>query len=168
MVQIGSPTATVSNNWTVTSAASAHVALASASDTSLIETPTVDEACRVNITSLTDPVSSTGHIIKFRGQATGSGGKERVQVKLFEGSTERAASTDIEVTRGSFNAFSYTLDETETNSITAYTDLRIEVLAAVVGGTELLEVSECFLEIPDAPVAGAAILSSPINSSCLI
>ena len=114
MVQIGTPDGTVSNNWTVTNAASAHAALASASDTSLIETPTVDETCRVNINSLTDPVSQTGHIIKFRAQATGSGAKERVQVKLFETSTERAASADIEVTRGSFNAFSYTLDNAVT------------------------------------------------------
>lgn len=151
MVQTAKPTATVSNNWTVTGAASAHAALESASDSSLIETPTVNDACRVNIGTLTDPEVGTGHVIRFRGQATGSGGKERVQVKLFEGTTERAASGNIEVLRGSFNAFSYTLTELEADSITDYTDLRIEVIAAIVGGTELLEVSECFLEVPDAP-----------------
>jgi len=167
MVQIGTPDGTVSNNWTVTGAATAHAALASASDSSLIETPTVTDACRVNINSLTDPVSSTGHIIKFRAQATGSGGPERVQVKIFETSTERAASGNIAITRGSFAAYSYTLDATETDSITDYTDLRIEVLAAVVGGTEKLEVSEAFFEIPNAPT-GSAVLSPPVNVSAMI
>ena len=152
MVQIGTPDQTISNNWTITGAASAHAALASASDSSLIETPTVDDSCVVGVNSLTDPLVGTGHVIKFRGQATGSGGKERVQVKLFEGGTERAASGNIEVFRGSFAAFEYILTALEADSITDYTDLRIEIIAAVVGGTELLEVSEAFLEIPDVSV----------------
>lgn len=149
MVQIGTPNGTVSNNWTVTGAATAHAALASVSDSSLIETPTQADACRVNISSLSDPLVGTGHIIKFRAQATGSGGPERVQVKLFEGGTERAASGNIAITRDSFNPFEYILSAVEADAITDYTDLRIEVIAIVVGGTELLEVSEAFLEIPD-------------------
>ena len=154
MVQTGLPTATVSNNWTVTSSPSAHEALASSSDSSLIETNIVGETCRVNIYSLTDPVSSIDHIIKFRGQATGSGGGEKVKVLLFEGATQRAISGKISLTRGSFNPFSYTLTAVEADSISDYTDLRIEILADTVGGTELLEISEIFLEIPDAPAGG--------------
>ena len=168
MVQIGTPTATVSNDWTVTGAASAHVALASASDSSLIETQTQGDRCRVNIGTLTDPEVSTGHIIKFRAQSTGSGAPERIEVLLFEGATQRANSANIAITRGSFNPFSYTLDTTETDSITDYTDLRIEVHAAVCGATEKLECSEAFFEIPDAPVGGIAVLSPPINVSVMI
>lgn len=167
MVQIGTPDSTISNNWTITGAATAHAALASASDSSLIETPTVDDSCIVGVNSLTDPAVSTGHIIKFRAQATGSGAPERVQVKLFQGGTERAASGNIAITRGSFNAFSYTLDVTETDSITDYSDLRIEVIAAIVGGTELLEVSEAFLEIPDAPT-GVVFIPLAQNSPLTI
>jgi len=96
LVQIATPTATVSNDWTVTGAASAHVALASASDSSLIEsTNSQGDKCRVNIGSLTDPVSSIDHVIKFRAKATGSGGPERIEVLLFEGSTQRADSANI-------------------------------------------------------------------------
>jgi len=150
MVQTGLPTATVSNAWTVTGSATAHQALASASDSSLVETQTVTDTCRVNIGSLTDPVGNIDHVIKFRGQATGSGGGEKVKVVLFEGSTQRAISGKITITRGSFNAFSYTLTALEADSITDYTDLRIEIQADTVGGTEKLEISEIFLEIPDA------------------
>ena len=169
MVQTALPTATVSNDWTVTGSGSAHAALASASDSSLIETNISAELCRVNITSLTDPVSSTGHIIKFRAQATGSGGgAEKIQVRLYEGATLRATSAKITITRASFNAYTDTLDATETDAITDYTDLRIDIEADTVDTDELLEVSEIFFEIPDAPVGGAAILSSPVNLSLMI
>jgi len=167
MVQIGTPDGTVSNDWTVTGAATANAALASASDSSLIETATQFDACRVNIGSLTDPEVGTGHIIKFRAQATGSGAPERIQVKLFEVSTERAASGSISITRGSFNAYSFTLTEAQANAITDYTDLRIEIIASIIGA-ELLECSEAFLEIPDAPAAGTAVLSPPVNVSAMI
>jgi len=155
MVQTALPTATVSNDWTVTGAASAHVALASASDSSLVETNISSEMCRVNIASLTDPVSSTGHIIKFRAQATGSGGgAEKIQMRLYEGGTLRATSSKISITRASFNAYTDTLDATEADSITDYTDLRIEIEADTVDTDELLEVSEIFFEIPDASAGG--------------
>ena len=167
MVQTALPTGTVSNDWTVTGAATANAALASASDSSLIETATEGDLCRVNIATLTDPEVGTGHVIRFRAQATGSGGPERIEVLLFEGSTQRADSSNIAITRGSFNAYSYTLTETEADTITAYTDLRIEVHAATMGA-ELLECSEAFFEVPDAPTAGAAVLSPPINVSVMI
>ncbi len=113
MVQTATPTSTNSNDWTVTGSGTAHEALASASDSSLIETATQGDICNVSIGSLTDPAVSTGHIIRFRAQATGSGGPERVQVKLYNSTTQRAVSGNIAVTRGSFNAFSYTLDATD-------------------------------------------------------
>lgn len=153
MVQTALPDGTVSNDWTVTGAASAHAALASASDTSLIETATQGDLCRVNVATVIDPEVGTGHVIKFRAQATGSGAPERILVRLFEGSTERAASGNIAITRGSFNAYSFTLSEAQADAITAYSDLRIEI-EAVVLGAELLECSEAFLEVPDAPVGG--------------
>jgi len=169
MVQTGTPTATVSNDWTVTGSASAHAALASASDSSLVETNISGEFCRVNIGSLTDPASSTGHIIKFRAQATGSGGgAEKIQVRLYEGGTLRSTSAKITITRSSFNAYTDTLDATETDSITDYTDLRLDIEADTVDTDENLEVSEIFFEIPDAAAPGAGILASPVNVSLMI
>ena len=156
MVQTALPTATVSNDWTVTGAASAHAALASASDSSLIETNVEDENCRVNIASLTDPEVGTGHVIRGRGRATGSGGGEKIRVALFEGGTERALSGKITLNRVTFQAFSFTLSEVQADTITDYTDLRIEIRSDTVGGTENLEVSEVFFEVPDAPTGGFA------------
>ena len=154
MVQTALPTATFSNNWTVTGSATAHQALASPSDSSLIETNIVAEKCRVNIESLTDPLIGTGHDIKFRAKATGSGGGEKVRIRLFEGATQRALSGKISITRGSFNAYTFTLSIVDADTITDYTDLRIEIDADTVGGSENLEVSEIFLEIPDASGGG--------------
>jgi len=113
MVQIALPTATVSNDWTVTGAASANAALASASDSSLIETNISGETCRVNIASLTDPAIGTGHVIKFRGKGTGSGGGEKVKVALYEGGTLRALSGKITLDRAGFQAESFTLSEAQ-------------------------------------------------------
>ncbi len=167
MVQTALPSATVSNDWTVTGA-SAHVALQSSDgDTTKISTTTQGHLCRVNIDSLTDPENNTGHVITISAQATGSGAPERIQLRLFEGSTQRAESGNIAITRGSYNDFTYTLDTTESDAITAYTDLRIEIDAAVLG-SETLDVSFAKLEVDDAPTAGAAVLASPINVSAMI
>ena len=166
MAQVALPSGTVSNDWTVTGA-SAHVALQSRDDdTTKITETTEGEICIVNIDSLTDPVSSTGHVITISAQATGSGGPERIQLKLFEGVTERAASGNLAITRGSYNDFTYTLDATETNSITDYTTLRISINAIVLG-SETLDVSYAELSIPDAPT-GVSVLASPINTSAMI
>jgi len=161
MVQEALPNATVSNNWdSITGGASAHLVLddpvgSPDDDTTKIGTNTQGDTCRVNIDSLTDPEVGTGHILHFRANCAGSGAKERIQIKLFEGSTERAASGNIQCTRGSWADFSYTLDElTEADNIADYTDLRIEVIAVVLGGGETLEVTQCYLEVPDAPVGG--------------
>ncbi len=150
MVQTGTPISTNSNNWTVTGAASAEAALASTSDSSLIETPTVTDLCNCSITTLTDPGGNLNYIIRFRAQATGSGAPERVEVKVYNSTTQRAASGNIAITRGSFADYSYTLTTGEADAIDSFSNLRVEAIAQVVGGTELLEVSYLAFEIPDA------------------
>jgi len=166
MVQTALPSATVSNDWTVTGA-SAHVAMqVKDEDTGKITSTTQGDACRVNVDSLTDPEGNTGHICHINAQATGSGAPERIELKLFEGSTERAASGNIAITRSSYNDFSFTLSAAEADAITAYTDLRLDIVAAVLG-SETLDVSYVAFEVPEPPVA-ASVLSSPINTSCMI
>ena len=149
MVQTGTPTSTNTNDWTVTDAGSAHEALASNDDTSLVETATETDICNCSIGTLTDPAVSTGHIIRVRGQATGSGGPEKIIIKVYNGTTERAASGKINVTRSSFNDFSYTLSAGEADALDSYSNLRVEVIADTLGA-ELLEISYLALEIPDA------------------
>lgn len=152
MVQTALPSGTVSNDWNVTGA-SAHVALQVADgDTTKIDSSTSGDLARVNIDSLTDPVSSVDHVIRINAQATGSGQPERLIVRLFEGCTQRAASSTIAITRSSYNDFSYTLCATEINSISDYTDLRIEIENSNASGSEVLDVTYAAFEIPDAPV----------------
>ena len=176
MVQQALPTATVSNSWTIagsTPAATAHESVddpvATPDDgVTLLEETTQGETFRVNVGSLTDPVSSTGHVIRTRCQGTGSGAPERIQLKLFQGGTEKAASGNLPITRGSWNDKSYTLTAGEADSISDYTDLRIDVNGIVLGGgSDKLEVTQVYLEVPDVS-AGLAVLVSPINVSAMI
>jgi len=167
MTQTALPSATVSNDWTVTGA-SAHVALQSSDgDTTKISTTTETDICIVNIDSMSDPVNNVNHVITISAQATGSGAPERIELKIFESTTERAASGNIAITRGSYNNFTYTLDTTESDSITDYTVLRISIEAAVLG-SETLDVSFAKFEVDDAPAPGGAILGSPVNLSLMI
>ena len=176
MVQTALPSATVSNSWTIagsTPAATAHESVddpvATPDDAvTLLEETTQGETFRVNIGSLTDPVSSTGHVIRARCQGTGSGAPERIQLKLFQGTTEKAASGNLAIVRGSWNDKSYTLSDVEADSITDYTDLRIDVNGIVLGGgSDKLEVTQVFFEVPDVAVAGG-ILATPVNVSLMI
>ncbi len=165
MVQTALPSATVSNNWTVTG--SLPTALQTKDgDTSKISTQTAGDLCRVNVDSLTDPEVATGHFIRINAQATGSGGPERILLRLFEGGTQRAISGAIAITRSSYNDFSYELSAGEADSITDYTDLRVEVDADTVGGTETLDCTYVAFEVPDAPVAELGPIN--INVDCMI
>jgi hypothetical protein len=156
MVQEALPSGTVSNNWdTLTGAATAHEALddpvASPDDgTTMIETNTQGDVCEVNIATVTDPTVGTGHIIHWRANGTGSGAPERITVDLVETSTIRASSPSTAIVDSTWTDFSYTLTVAEANSITDYTDLRIRMTATVLGGGETLQVTRCYLEVPDA------------------
>ncbi len=165
MVQIAIPSATVSNDWTVTGS-SAHEALQVCNgDTTKIDTVTQGDVCNVNIDALTDPEVSTGHIIKITAQATGSGAPERITFKLFQSTTEIASSGSVAITRDSYNEFTYTLTGTEADNITDYSILRIEMTATVLG-SETLDITCCSFEVPDAPVAELGAMN--INMDCMI
>jgi len=129
-------------------------------DDTFIATTTDAATCEVGIAEPTEPDSSTGHIIHFRAQATGSKAGEQVEVFIFEGGTQKAASGNIGVTRGSFNDYSYTLDTTETDSL-IYSDMRIKIEIAKLGGGETIEVSQMYLEVPDAALGPTVSIFSP-------
>ncbi len=169
MVQTALPSGTVSNDWTVTGA-SAHVALQTKDDdTSKIDSLVAGDLCRVNIDSLTDPVGNVSHILHVNAQATGSGQPERVILRLFETSTERADSGVLAITRSSYNDFSYTLSAAEADAITDYTDLRIEIENSNADDPEKLDVTFVSFEVPDAPAGGERLRAShTINPGAMI
>lgn len=154
-LQTALPIGTVSCSWAISGEATAQAALddpiGSPDDlTTHINEVTQGDTCRVNVASIDDPENNVNHVIRFRATATGSGAAEKMSVQLFEGATERATSSTISITRTSWNNYSYTLSSTEADSITAYTDLRLQVTAATLG-SETLRVTQIYLETDDAP-----------------
>ncbi len=106
--------------------------------------------CEVGLdSSITDPGGNTGYFIRFRIQGTGSGGPERVNIALFEGTTQRAISGNFN-NRGSWADFSYELTTSQADAITAFTDLRIKLTSSSLGTTEDMWVTQAFFEVPDA------------------
>lgn len=154
MTQTALPSATVSNDWTVTGPSAWEALRVSDGDTAKIQTSVENDLCIVNIESLSDPKNNINHVITISAKAAGSGGPERIQLKLFEGATERAVSSNIAITRGSYNDFTFTLSTAQADSITDYTILRISI-DAVILGVESLDVSFAKFEVDDAPTGFA-------------
>ncbi len=103
-----------------------------------------------NITSLTDPLVSTGHIIRFEMQGTGSGGPERCEIQLWQGTTSQIATTGNQTSRGAWGIKAYTLTAGEADTISDYTDLNLRIISSNLGATEDMWVAWAELEIPDA------------------
>ena len=108
--------------------------------------------CELGLGSLTDPVSSTGHILRVRLQGTGSGGPERLTIALFEGATQRAISANLS-SRAVWDTQIYTLTAGEADSITDYTNLSIKLASSNLGATEDMWARSAEFEVPD--VSGA-------------
>lgn len=114
----------------------------------------------VGLSAVTDPASSTGHIVRYRlakvnnGSPNSSGNAVTCDVGLYQGATLVHADTGISV-GVTFVTGSFTLTSTEADSITDYTDLRIRVTDSVNGGSpsgrRAGAISWAELEVPDAP-----------------
>ena len=84
-----------------------------------------DETFEVGLSNVTDPASSTGHIIRVRHKWTGTLFAGTIIVDLVQGTTVKA--TFFPTPGGTFATSTYTLSGSEADSITDYTDLRIRV-----------------------------------------
>lgn len=105
------------------------------------------------LTTITDPVSSIDHNIRFSMQGTGSGGPERLNVQLFQGGTLIAQSGNM-TSRGSWTTQLYLLSAAEADAITNYADLRFKIISSNLGGTEDMWCAWAELEVPDVSAGG--------------
>jgi hypothetical protein len=136
-------------------------------DTSYVNSTGDAGTFEVKLTTVTDPEVGTGHIVHVFARGTGSGGPERLQVELYEATTLiELISSNWAPGRGSYADINFTL--TLADDIADYTDLRIRITVASIGGSEQLDVTQIYLETPDAP-AGAivefAAASSAVSST---
>jgi len=164
-VQIARPDSTVTaGGWTAVGAATLHEAVdeATANDDTDYDEKTGSGGMELGLGDLVDPVSSSGHTVRFRAkQQTGSGGAEQLTVALFEGALQRATTT-VTLTRGAYGSFAYTLTAAEANSIVDYTNLRLRFTPSQ-GAGEVMRVTWAEFEVPNAPdvTGGAGDNSSP-------
>ena len=113
--------------------------------------------CEIGLTTLTDTVANTGHIIRFRMQGTGSGGPERLEVQLFDGATQRATSGN-RTSRGAWSDEEYTLTAGEADAISNYADLRLKFVSSNLDVTEDMWCSFAEFEVPDVVAGGGRLL----------
>ncbi|OGO26429.1 MAG: hypothetical protein A2136_05485 [Chloroflexi bacterium RBG_16_54_11] len=72
-------------------------------------------------------------------------------VRLFEGGTQRCITPSTSITRNAFNNYSYTLSTAEADAITDYSALEIHIQDSTLGSGETIDVSQLYLEVPNAP-----------------
>lgn len=117
------PTSDVSaGTWTASSGSDLYAMLdeTSASDADYIVT-TGASTCEVALGSLTDPASSSGHIVRYRISATSGG----ITVRLRQGTTTVATWVHAPAPT-SLTTYAQTLTSGEADSITDYTALRLQ------------------------------------------
>lgn len=106
-----------------------------AEDAEYIKTPTPPGGNEFEtlLTAVTDPVSSTGHIMRWRRRKQPASGSAQIDltVRLMQGATQIVSRPDTNLP-GAFTDASYTLSGAEADAITDYADLRLELVAAQV------------------------------------
>lgn len=150
----------------------ANIDESSASDTDYIysanDTACTYETLLAGASALVDPVSSSGHIFRYRicmtnaGTPAASGGFDvTVTAYLYQGTTLIAADSGKVVNSATWTTYTYTLSGTEADSITDYTNLRLRFTmsdsSAPPGRERGAGVSWAELEIPDVPAAAYSI-----------
>lgn len=96
------------------------------------------DACEIALGTVTDPISGTGHVVRYRYRSQGATACDLI-VTLLQGATTIASWTHTSVS-STYATAEQTLLEAEANAITDYADLRLRFTAAVpsVGGDGLL------------------------------
>jgi hypothetical protein len=119
-------------------------------DASYIFETGTETTCEVKLDSLIDPESAAGHVLHVLFRSIGSGGPEKLDIFLVEGSTVRVTLGNQVNRSGSYADVNYTLSADEANSIAAYNDLRVRFTTDTLGGGESMRVTQAYFEVPDA------------------
>jgi hypothetical protein len=121
-----------------------------ANDSEYIRTSGTNSDGEIGLGDVTDPGVGTGHIIHCRMRSSGSGQGETVRCRLYQGTTLIAAGGGYSNRSGSFTDDSFSVEEAKADNITDYTDLRFNFESTGVSGSDTLDVSQAYLEVPDA------------------
>jgi hypothetical protein len=96
-------------------------------------TPPGANEYETTLSDVTDPLVSTGHIMRWRRRKQPASGSAQINltVRLMQTTTQITSQADNNLP-GAFTDTSYTLSAGEADAITDYTALRIEFVAAQV------------------------------------
>jgi hypothetical protein len=123
-------------------------------DTSYIDCPNGGGTAEVKLGSVNDPGVGSGHIVHVYGEGVGSGGPEKIDAWLYEGTTLiDTIASNWGPGRSGYVDLAYTLGATEADSIADYTDLRVRVAEDSIGNNEHFKITQIYLEVPDAAAA---------------
>ena len=160
MTQTARPVSDVTtDSWTTTPLWSK---INDASDSTYITGPSgggAGDTAEVKLAPLTDPVSSSGHIVYIRAMSSGSGTGEDLHWNLYQGDTSIAGSYGT-CSRAAPATWGLELTGAQADAITDYTDLRVRFFETVEAA-EHVYVYDVWMECPDAPFeAGEAALQA--------
>jgi len=172
VVQIARPSSDITANWTPTTGATLFACIDETSandDTDAIDTGAnpVSLVCEVKFGSLTDPLSSSGHVVRYRFRRGPQGGKNvSLTADLRQGATSIASWAHLDAAIvNSYTTFQQTLSSGQADSITDYTDLRLRLTATTSGGGGNTGVRFTWteLEVPDGtPTISPDPVTAPI------
>lgn len=123
--------------------------------------PTSGEPFTVDGSTVTDPLSSTGHVLRVRASKASGGANYNVVVQLRQGYVNEASPGTLIATltastiATTATTYTLTLSGGEADSITDYSDLQFRVYGEKNGGgsNRNTTVYDVELEVPDAPTS---------------
>lgn len=150
MTQFLRPDATITTGGWAASSTTLHGDTSDQSDATYIIGGSGDTGVELSLDSGVDPSSSANHTVVLRLQSSGTGGPEKFDAVLLQGSTTIAAPFSRQsITRGAWTEYSYTLIAFEADSITDYTDLRVRITPDGLKSGETIWLSEASLQVPE-------------------
>jgi len=115
------------------------------SDADYISVTSNANTCELGLSTVTDPVSSASHIVRFRSRKALQG--TSVTVTLMDGAT--TIRSFAQALGNTSTAYSFTLTSGEADNIGDYSDLRLKLTSAI-GRVGSVFISWAELEVPDA------------------
>jgi hypothetical protein len=153
MPQFARPSSDVTTtNWTRSTGTNAYytyVEETTADDNDYLQTTVTNSGLELGLSSVTDPVSSSGHIVRIRTWSTGGAAAEGRTILLLQGSTTIATVATGNPTRTVGSQVNFTLTSAQADSITDYSNLRIRVTATTLGSGETIRFGWAEMEVPD-------------------
>jgi hypothetical protein len=116
-------------------------------------------AMMLTMGSVSDPVSGSDHVISTRAKTQNGWGNVSLVVKLLQAGTPDTLIATQTISVGNsttWTDYTMTLTSSEANAISNYAGLKAQVIATDLNESdEITVLSQLFLSVPDAGVAGA-------------